>query len=205
MFVYARNMKLAAADRLRRLELVTGAGVVLTIGIGFLLSALWLVLARYLGWGSIAASLTIGFALVAVGLLVLASARTERHPVPSADELKLEVEQQLNLLANAAIDRAQDTAGAALDQAVQRAGRVMDMAEHKVHAFTDNLGYRVNRVAERAGAPGETAARHFRSESGSEEQPASRGSRILPILAVVAAGVTLAARVQDLRRHSRGD
>ena len=103
MFVYAKNMQLALSDKLHRLGLAAGAGVVLILGAGFLLAALWTWLAYHLGWGSLGASLAIGLVMVVIGVIFLMMAKHERHPMPSTDELKAEVQQQLHLAADTAI------------------------------------------------------------------------------------------------------
>ena len=105
MFAYARNMQLALGDKLRRAGLTAGAGVFLLIGLGFLLAALWTWLAHHLGWGALGASLAIGSGFVAIGLILLLLARNERHPLPTPDELKTEVEAQVSGMADAAIAR----------------------------------------------------------------------------------------------------
>ncbi|MBD9528208.1 MULTISPECIES: phage holin family protein [Paracoccus] len=210
MFVFARNMQLAASDKMRRAGLAVGAGVVLTIGAGFLLAALWTWLAHHLGWGPMAASLAIGGVLTVLGLIVLSVARVERHPVPSTDELKIEVEQQLNLMANTAVTKVSDAADAALDRAKLKAGEVMDLAENKVHAVADNLGYRANLAADQAEARvygaarnlGDQAARRFGFASDPDAGP-SRSATVAPILGVLAVGITLASRLRG--RHDQDE
>ncbi|MDT1063371.1 phage holin family protein [Paracoccus sp. CPCC 101403] len=211
MFAYTRNMQLALSDKVRRTGLVAGAGVLLILGGGFLLAALWTYLAHHLGWGSMAASIAIGGVLFAVGILVLLIARVERHPVPTTDELKSEVEQQLNLLANTALERASTAADEALDRASAKATAVLDLAEQKVHSVTDDLGYRANRAADQAEArlygaarrAGETTARRmgFGAMNGSSDRPGSRAGTIAPLLGALAVGVTLAGRFQDWRHR----
>ncbi|MTH79319.1 phage holin family protein [Paracoccus aestuariivivens] len=211
MFAYAKNMQLAASDKLRRVGLTVGAGVVLTIGAGFLLAALWSYLTYNLGWGSMMASLVIGAVLVVLGLIVLGIARVERHPAPSTDDLRVEVEQQLHLMANSAITKVSDAADAAMDRASVKAGQVLDQAEHKVHAVADNLGYRANRAADLAEARvygaarnmSETAARRFGFASSETDEP-SRMSSVAPFLGALAVGITLASRLQS-RRHRDDD
>lgn len=212
MFAYAKNMQLALSDKLRRTGLAAGAGVVLTLGAGFLLAALWTYLADHLGWGPLFASLAIGSVLVVVGLIFLLMARSERHPVPSTDDLRLEVEQQLNLAANAAINKVSDAADSTLERAASKASAILDLAEHKVHAVSDDLGYRANRMADRAEARVYGAARHAGEATaqklglgsmlgrGGEDGRASKLATVAPLLGALAVGVTLASRFQD-RRH----
>ncbi|MDS9468105.1 phage holin family protein [Paracoccus sp. MBLB3053] len=209
MFAYAKNMQLAVSDKLRRAGFAAGAGVVLVLGAGFLLAALWTFLAYHLGWGSMVASLVIGGFMVAIGLILVVIAGRERHPVPSTEDLRIEVEQQINLMANTAITKASDAADAAMDRAASKAGNLLDLAENKVHSVADNLTYRANRFADQTEARvygsarrmGENAARRFgfaSPEQGEdlteEDRGGIRATNIAPVLGLVAVGLTLASR-----------
>jgi len=216
MFVYARNVQLAFSDKLRRIGLGLVAGVVLTIGCGFLLAALWTWLAVHLGWGPLGASLAIGGGLVVIGLITLAIAGRERHAMPTTDALRLEVEQQLNLAANTALAKASDAADSALERASAKAAEVMDLAENKIHSVADDLGYRANRMADRAEArvytaarqAGETTARKLGFGAMVDDrnaEPRSGLSTYAPLLGALAVGVTLAARLQDWRHRDAGE
>ena len=209
MFVYAKNVQLAFSDKLRRIGLTVTAGVVLTIGCGFLLAALWTWLAVHLGWGPLGASLAIGGGLVVIGLITLGVAAKERHPMPTTDALRLEVEQQLNLAANAALVKATDAADLALDRASAKAAEMMDLAENKIHSVADDLGYRANRMADRAEArvytaarqAGETTARKLGFGAMADDEPRSGLATYAPLVGALALGLTVATRLQDWRHR----
>lgn len=214
MFAYTRNLQLAVSDKLRRAGLAGAAGVVLLVAVGFLLAALWTFLARNLHWGPLGASLAIGGLLTAIGLVLLALAGRERHRVPGSDELKAEVEQQLHLIADAAIGKASTAADAALDRASEKATHLMQRAEQKVHAVADDLGYRANRFADQAEARvygtvrqvGETTAQRFGFSPTQVKQTAGRARQsnaaaLAPVLGAFAVGITLASRLQDWRHR----
>src|SRR5690606_13090391 len=106
MFDYAKNLQLALKDIGRRVGMQAGAAVVMVIGAGFLLAALWTFLAYTLDWGSLGASLAIGLLFLIIGFIVLKMGQTVKHPVPSTDELKAEVETRVSLAADAALEKA---------------------------------------------------------------------------------------------------
>lgn len=214
MFAYTRNMQLAVSDKLRRAGLAGVGGVVLLIAAGFLLAALWTFLARNLHWGPLGASLAIGAALVVVGLILLSLAGRERHRVPSTDELKAEVEQQLHLIADTALGKASDAADAALERASDKASHLMERAEQKVHAVADNLGYRANRFADQAEARvygtarqvGEATAERLgfstaQAKGVADRVRGSNAAALAPVLGAFAVGITLASRLQDWRHR----
>lgn len=213
MFAYARNMQLAASDRMRRAGLATGAGVVLIMGAGFLLAALWTYLAQNLGWGPMLASLVIGGALAGIGLILLGMAKVERHAVPSTDELRVEVQQQLNLMANSAITKVADAAEQTMDRAAAKAGEVIDLAENKVHYVADSLNYRANRMADAAEAKvygaarqlSDRAAQRFGFAPDDQGEGGTRLGQAAPILGALALGITLASRLQDWRHRDDTD
>ncbi|MTH36357.1 phage holin family protein [Paracoccus limosus] len=214
MFAYTRNMRLALSDRLRRAGLAGAAAVVLLLAAGFLLAALWTWLAHGLGWGPLRASLVIGGALAVIGLILLALAGREKHRLPSTDELKTEVEQQLHLMANTAIGKASDAADAALERASDKASHLMDRAEQKVHAVADDLGYRANRFADQAEARvygtarqvGDATAQRFgftgtQARAAADRVRGSNAAALAPVLGALAVGITLATRLQDWRHR----
>lgn len=217
MFAYAKNMQLALSDKLRRTGLAAGAGVVLMLGAGFLLAALWTYLAYHLGWGSVVASLAIGGALVVIGLICLIMAKRERHRAPTADELKSEVSEQISLMANTAISRASDAADAAFGRANDTANEFLQRAEHKAHSVADDLSYRANRFADHAEAKVYGSARHMGEKTAqtfgispqlmrmaSEKLGNGKGSNaatLAPVLGAFAIGITLASRFQDWRHR----
>ncbi|MDF3905463.1 phage holin family protein [Paracoccus sp. AS002] len=221
MFDYTRKLQLALTDRLRRAGLSAGAGVALLIGAGFLLAALWTWLADHLGWGALGASLAIGLGFVLVGLAVMLMARKERHPVPTTDELKAEVEQRLMLAADMAVEKATGAADAALERASQKAGQLIDQAEQRVHSLTDSLAYKADRMADRAeasvygaarragesavgtlGLPPDTLRRVAGQVQGASQ---SRAAAVAPLIGAFAVGMTLASRLQHWRHRDEPD
>ncbi|WP_288949003.1 phage holin family protein [uncultured Paracoccus sp.] len=217
MFDYTRNLQLAVSDKLRRAGLSAGAGVALLIGAGFLLAALWTWLAYHLGWGALGASLTLGIAFVLIGLVAMLIARKERHPLPTTDDLKAEVEQRLRMAADVAVAKATGAADAAMDRATDKVGRLMEQAGQRVHSFTDNLSYKADRLADRAEArvygaarrAGETAADRLGLPAEMLQQAAERTKQasqsrigaIVPLIGAFAVGMTLASRLQDWRHR----
>lgn len=221
MFAYTHKMQLALSDKLRRAGLAAGAGVVLVLGAGFLLAALWTFLAHHLHWGPLGASLAIGGGLVLIGLICVIMAKSERHPTPSTDELKAEVQEQLHLMADTALSKASVAADTALERASDKAVHLMDRAEQKVHLVADDLGYRANRMAENAEARvfgaarrvGEDTAARFGIAPGASRRTAetlgrlrqSNAATLAPVLGAFAIGITLASRVQDWRHRDDPD
>ncbi|SMO50380.1 phage holin family protein [Paracoccus laeviglucosivorans] len=217
MFAYARNMQLALTDKLRRVGLASGAGVAMLLGAGFLLAALWTYLAHHLGWGSMNASLAMGGVLVLIGVILLMMARKERHRAPSSEELRTEVQEQLNLLANTAVTRVSDAADAALGRVSAKADEFMGKAENRAHSLADDLSYRANRMADHAEARVYSATRHIGEDTvrklGIPPQIVSLAGRKLgaardggigtyaPLLGAFAVGITLASRLQDWRHR----
>ncbi|WP_134681368.1 phage holin family protein [Paracoccus ravus] len=208
MFVYARNMQLALSDQMRRAGVAAGGGGLLAIGAGFLLAALWSYLARE--WGPVAASLTIGGALMVIGAILLAMSRRTRHPIPNPEELRVEIAQQMNLMANSAVGKVSDAADAAIERASAKAGEVLDLTENRIHRVADDLGYRANRVAEQAEARVYTtvrnatnnAAERFGFASESHGAGALSGRNAAPIIGALAIGLTVASR---LKSRPKGD
>lgn len=213
MFVYTSKLQLALSDKLRRAGLAAGAGVVFALGAGFLLAALWTFLAQNMGWGSLYASLAIGGGLVVCGLVCLMMAKTVRHPTPSTDELKSEVQEQLHLLADSALSKASGAADAALGRASDKAVHLLDRAEQKAHLVAEDLGYRANRLADTAEARvfgaarrvGEDTAARFGLSSGQSRHAGQRAGKsnlatLTPVLGAFAVGITLASRLQHWRR-----
>jgi len=222
MFDYSRKLRLALSDRLRRAGLGAGAGGALLVGAGFLLAALWTWLAHHLGWGALGASLAIGIAFVLIGLAAILMARRERHPVPSTEELKAEVETRMMLMADAAVGKAVGAADAALERASQKAGRLMEQAEQRVHSVADSLSYKADRLADRTEArvygaarrAGEGAAQRLglrpdalrraagQVRGGAQSAAPSRLATIAPLIGAFALGMTLASRLRGDRRGS---
>lgn len=213
MFAYGKKMQLALSDKLRRAGLMAGAGAVLLIGAGFLLATLWTWLATHLGWGPLWASLAIGAGFSLIGLILLLLASRERHPTPSTDELRSEIEERANLMVDAALNKATGAADAAINRATQKATRLMGAAGQRVQAVSDQVAYGADRFADRAEAQAQTAAHRVReaAESGlgtasaALDEAAARAGRsrtaaVAPLIGAFAVGLTLASRLRG-RRH----
>lgn len=208
MFDYTRKLQLALTDRLRRAGLMAGAGVVLLVAAGFLLAALWTWLAWYLHWGPLWASLAIGLGFLLIGLVLAGMAKAERHPAPTTDELKAEVEERLNLAAHAAVAKASAVADRTLERASEKAGLLMETAQQRAHSVVDDLSYRADRFADRAEAKvcgaarglGETASRRLGLAPDAMERAVggaarSRAAPFVPLIGAFAVGITLASRL----------
>lgn len=212
MHSYAQRLKLALADTARRSAFKAVAGVLFAIAAGFLLAALWSWLAHGLGWGSAVASLAIGAALLVIGLVVMMLARP-RHPMPSSEDLKHEVQAQINLAADAAVLRARSEAARMVDMAGNKVHSVMDQASYRAHKFASDTERRVQDLArdtaQRAGLTPENtkaakdAARHV-SDRAKVAANSNAGS-MAKLLAAFAVGVTLAARLRENRRDDDYD
>ncbi|UXU80146.1 phage holin family protein [Paracoccus sp. SMMA_5_TC] len=221
MFNYTRNMQLALSDKLRRAGLGAGAVGAVVVGVGFLISALWIWLAHHLHWGPLGASLAIGATFVAVGLIALAGARRERHPMPTTDDLKSEVAQNLTLLADQAVDRATGVADAAINRASEAASQLVERTGQKVHSVADTLAYKADLLAERAESRVVGSARRSgeaimdrlgiapqtlrKAQDGLSRGGKSNAATLAPLLGAFAVGMTLASRFQDWRHRDEVD
>lgn len=232
MLDYARRMKLALSDAARRIGQKAGAGVVVVIGAGFLLAALWTYLADYLHWGSMLASLTIGAVFVILGLLVLVLGGRARHRPPTTAELRDEFQERLSIAtdvvldrvtgrAERAIDKVRDTAGDALETVQSRASEFADLAGNKVQSLVDTVSYRAHRAADSAEARvqgfvrtadetaeklGLTPERKEKLAEGIDKAKSSNLAALAPAVGAFALGLTLASRLQSWRhREDDGD
>ena len=104
MLDYARRLRSAVSDTGRRAGLKASAGILGAVAAGFLVVALL-------------------FAAGAGVLWVMGS--KVRHPVPSTDELKREVEARARLAADAAVEKARLTAVQVVDHAEAKAQAVV--------------------------------------------------------------------------------
>lgn len=148
MFDYARKMKLALTDTVRRTAMKAAAGVVIAVGVGFLLAALWTFLAYHLHWGPLAASGAIGGVFVVIGAIVIVMANKVRHTPPQPSELTDEVKTRVSLAA--------EQAG---EMAKAKAQALVGTAGQTVQGLVDDISYRANAFAETA----ETKAKTFAS------------------------------------------
>ncbi len=207
MFDYARNLKLAAQDTGRRVAIKAAAGGAVVLGAGFLLAALWTFLARTLGWGPLAASLVIGVVFVGAGVALLVSSNEVKHPVPTTDELKAEIETRLELATDAALEKARTKVTEVVDTVENRVHSLVDDVSHKASRFADDTEARVQgfassvagqagKAAQRAGlTPGRMAC----AGAAAERFRRSNAATIPPLVGAFAIGIALASRLQSWR------
>lgn len=147
MLDYARRLRLAVSDAGRRAGLKAAAGALIAVAAGFLVAALWTLLARHAGLGSLGASLAVA-ALFGAGAAILWMMGTRvRHPAPGAEDLKREIEARASLAAEAALDKAKAKAVEVVDHAENRAHSLLDTANHKAHELAHNAEARVLGIA----------------------------------------------------------
>ena len=203
MFDYARKLQFAASDMGRRLGLKAVAGVLAAIAVGFLIAALWTFLARNLGWGPLGASLAIGVIFAVIAGILLAMSNKVKHPVPSTDELKREVEARASLATEVALDRAKE-----------KAREVVDMAENKVHGLIDTATFKASSLVNDAESRVQTFANNTVNravhrvglDSGIIEEvtdavQSARQSRAAPAMGVLGAFAVGIALANGLRRR----
>lgn len=206
MFDYARNMQLAISDAGRRVAMKAAAGVVVLLGAGFLLAALWTFLADNLDWGPLGASLAIGLLFVIIGVVLMSMSKTVKHPVPSTDELKAEVETRVSLAADAALEKArlkatevvdsvEDRVHALVDDVSTRAARFADDAEAKVQNFTHGIAGQAARKV------GLTPQFFSQAQDTFDRAKTSNAATIPPLMGAFAIGVALASKLQGWRHR----
>lgn len=202
MFDYVQKLQLALTDTARRSAMKVVAGVILAVGVGFLLAALWAWLAYDLRWGATLASLAIGGAFVVIAVILLLMSNTRRHQMPTGDELRREVEMRLSLAADAAADRAQAEAARVMDMAGDRVTSLMDDAGHRVSRFAGDAERKVKGAARSVGLSSENldAAKAKVSEASN-----SNAGSMAKVIGAFAIGVTLAAKLRERRRKHRDD
>lgn len=217
MFNYTRNMQLALTDKLRRAGMAGVAGLMFLVGAGFLIAALWVWLADHLGWGAMGVSLTIGGGFLVIGVAILLGAGKERHPTPTTEELKAEVGEQMNLMADAAIAKVTDATNASLNRASQKVTRIMGLAGQKARSAADEVAYQADRYVDRAEAGAYRMARKaseamdHRSKADPDGSPdtapdaapddSGRLGGVAPLIGAFAVGLTLASRFREWRRR----
>lgn len=209
MFDYARNMKLAVQDTLRRSALKAAAGGVMLIGIGFLLAALWSYLATELGWGSMMASLAIGGGFALVGLILLMVGGRVTHQAPTTDDLKREVEARLTLVADIAAERARTEAMRVVDGAADRANALFDRATGTASRFVSDAGDTVRDTARKVGLSAENveAAKETAQDAARQAKAAanSNAGSMAKLVGAFAIGLTLASKLGGRRRRDDDD
>lgn len=221
MFDYTRRMQLFARDTARRASFAAGAGVVILIGSGFLLAALWSWLADGLGWGATGASLSLGAGLLVVGLILLLAARRRRHIAPTTDELRSEIEQKLSLATDVALDRISGRAEQALESAQTKASMVVDAAGNRLNSLVDSVSYNADRIVGGAEAKafglmrragdgakdrlGLSVDQERRMAEGFDRAKSSNLAAVAPVIGAFAIGLTLASRIAGSRRDTGDD
>ncbi len=168
------------------------------------------------------ASLTIGAVFLVIGLVLLSLAGRERHPAPDTDELREEIAERVEVMADAAIGKVSGMADEMIGRASEKARRIVGGAGQKAQAFSDQMSYEADRFADRAEAGAEGAARQAReavdaglgaasravddlagrTQSARASDGASNGAAVAPLIGAFAVGLTLASR---LRRNRRDD
>lgn len=206
MFDYARNMQLALTDIGRRAAMKAGAGVVMLIGAGFLIAALWTFLADTLDWGPLWASLVIALIFIVIGLVLLSRSNKVEHPVPSTDELKAEVETRVSLATDAALEKARVKATEVVDTVENKVNTLVDTVSYKAHEFADTAeakvqGFTRSAAGTAASKIGLTPQFFSEAQDTLDKVKTSNAATIPPLLAAFAAGVALASRVQSWRHE----
>lgn len=210
MFDYAQRMQLALTDVARRSAMKVVAGVIMLIGAGFLLAALWSWLAYGLGWGAMTASLVIGAAAFLIGLVVLLVSNQRQHQMPTTEDLKREVGTQLNLVADAAVDRvrgearrvvglAETKAQSLMDEAGNRVQKLASDTEDRVYGFARGVGGSVGLTTDNLHAARDT----MRDASATAKRAAdSNAGSMAKLIGAFAMGIALASKFQDQRHRS---
>lgn len=206
MFDFAHNLKLAVSDRVKGAGMKAAGGAIAAVAAGFLLAALWAFLAHELGLGSALASLIVAILLIVAAAVLFVTSKP-KHPMPSTDDLKREVEARVTLAADAASARARS-----------EALRVMDMAENKAHALMDQASYRATKLADDAerkvfgtvrqgaramGLTSENVRDAKRKvehgQAGVARAANSNAGSMAKLLGAFAVGVTIAAKLSERR------
>lgn len=206
MFDYTRNMKLALQDMLRRSAIKAAAGLVLLIGLGFLLAALWSFLATELAWGSMNASLAIGGGFMLIGVIFLLVGGRVAHEPPSTDDLKNEIEARLTLATDAAANRARAEVMRVVDGAADRANALMGRASSRASHFVSDTEETIRDTARKVGLTPERvdAAKDQAQDLAQQAKEAadSNAGSMTKLVGAFAIGMTLAA---TLSRRRQGD
>ncbi|MFD1796003.1 phage holin family protein [Paracoccus aurantiacus] len=215
MFDYVNKLQLALGDKARRTGLKVGAGVVVLIGAGFLLAALWSWLAWNLELGPAIASLIIGGGLALIGLILWLASGAERHPMPTGSELKSEVETRLSDATDAALEKAKFKAEEALDSAQARvaglfgaitgtARSAKSKAADGVHSFADKASDLASKASDVASdAAHKVGLDEHTLDDAKESIDRALNSRAAPGIGVAGAfavGVAIASALKS-RRH----
>lgn len=207
MFDYVNKVQMALGDKARRTGLKVGAGVVALIAVGFLLSALWSFLAWRLELGPTYASLIIGGGFLLIALILLMMSKSERHSMPTTDELKNEVEARLSLAADTALDKAKFKAEETMDSAQQRVhalfGKAEDTArgfvsrtESKVHDVTSDVTAKAGDLAQKVGLTDQNLRE---AKDSFDRATQSRAAPGVGIVGAFAVGMAIAGALRGRR------
>ncbi|MDO5658072.1 MAG: phage holin family protein [Paracoccus sp. (in: a-proteobacteria)] len=206
MLDYFRNMQLALTDTVRRTAMKAGAGVVMVIGAGFLMAALWTFLAHELGWGSMYASLTIGGVFVLIAIVVILMAGKPRHTAPKPEELGKEISARLNMAADTAIDKVKTGARETLDSAEKGVSRMIDKVGATANRFADDTEARVQGFARGTVAPaarsiGLTEENYEAAREQIHRATQHKAAPAVGLIGAFATGLAIASKLQDWRQR----
>lgn len=197
-------MQLALTETVRRSALKAGAGVVIGVGAGFLMAALWTFLAHHLGWGSLAASGVIGGVFVLIGVVVIVTAGKVRHQPPTSEDLKREVEARVALAGEQISDMAKAKVQAIAGLASQRVHSLVDEVGYKANAFADGAEARVqhfarNTAVDAARSVGITAENVDEAKAIARKVKSSNAAAVGGLVGAFAVGIALASRLAGPR------
>lgn len=202
MFDYVQKLQLALTDTARRSAMKVVAGLVLAVGAGFLLAALWSWLTYDLMWGASLASLVIGGVFVVIALILLLMSNSRRHRMPTGDDLRQEVEERLAFAADAAAGRARAEAVRVMDMAGDKVNALMDQASHRASRFA---GDAERKVADAARSVGLTADNLDAAKDKVSRASNSNPGSMAKLIGAFAVGVTIAAKLRESRRDRHDD
>lgn len=157
MFDVTRRFQLALSDLGRRSGLVVAAAVLLVVAAGFLLAALWTVLAHSLDWGPVLASLILAGLCVLVAGGLLLTARRARHAMPSAGDVQAEMEARAKLATAVAVGAVKMRAAQATASAGQHLHGLWDRARYQGDRAASDLEAEAARMAQAATQAGAKA------------------------------------------------
>lgn len=209
MFDFARRLQLAAGDTARRAALKAAAGLVGVVAGGFLVAALWSVLAVELDLGSAAASGIIGGGLLLIAIVLIVMSSRRKHVMPTTDDLKREVEARVSLASDAAVTRIRSEADRVVGMAESKAHSLMDQASHRAVKLAGDAERKVfGTVRDTARSVGlttetlQTAERQLRAGKQQVRQAANTNAgSMAKLFGAFAVGVTMAAKLQEGRRR----
>lgn len=193
-----RRFHLALSDLGRRAGLAVAGGVLMAVGAGFLLAALWSWLAHGLGWGPAAASLAVAGLCLLAALGLLLAARRARHAMPGAGDVRAEAEARARLATQAAVGAVKTRAEQARNAAGQHLQGFLDRGRYQADRAASGLDAAAEKVAEKmaGGSPGPMAdpvAEAMETARGMAEQFArSRAAPGVALVSAFAIGLALA-------------